>query len=245
MLDRVILLYVGLQSEVDTAQARAACMATLSPKERQRADRFMFEQHKRQFVLAHGLVRGALSRLMPAIPPSDWCFEANRHGRPMIAAPVGAGHLYFSLSHTKECVACVISPFEAVGVDVEETGGRDSLLAIAEHYFAPEELAALRDLPAQQQSDLFFDCWTLKEAYIKARGRGLGLSLDRFSIIGLREGRISVAFAPGFESGAAGWRFTLLRPSQRHALAIAEGTGEPAGVPVLPQSWPLPGCLAE
>lgn len=240
MLDRVILLHVGLLADVDTAQTRADCMAMLSPKERQRADRFMFEQDRRQFVLSHGLVRAALSRLVPATHPAAWCFEADRYGRPMIAGPVGAGPLYFSLSHTRGCVACVISPFEAVGVDVEETIGRDSLLAIAEHCFSSEEVAALLDLPAQQQSDLFFDYWTLKEAYIKARGRGLGLSLDRFSIMGVREGKIRIVFAPGFEDGLTCWRFTRVRPSQYHALAIAEGVGEVGGVPVLTQEWPLP-----
>jgi 4'-phosphopantetheinyl transferase len=239
MRDRVILLHVGLLADVDSAQTRAACMAMLSPKERQRADRFMFEQHRRAFVLSHGLVRAALSRLMPATDPAAWCFEADRYGRPMVAGPVGAGVLYFSLSHTRGCVACVISPFEAVGVDVEETSGRESLLTIAEHCFSSEEVATLRQLPAQQQSDLFFDYWTLKEAYVKARGRGLGLPLDRFSITGLREGNIRIAFAPGHEDGSC-WRFTRVRPSKCHALAIAEGVGGPGGVPVLTRAWPLP-----
>jgi 4'-phosphopantetheinyl transferase len=240
MLDRVILLHVGLLADVDTAQTHAACIATLSPKERQHADRFRFERDRRQYVLSHGLLRAALSRLVPAAHPAEWCFEPDHYGRPMIVGPVGAGLLHFSLSHTQGCVACVISPFTVVGVDVEETSRRDSCLAIAEHCFSSEEVASLRNLTAQQQSDLFFDYWTLKEAHVKARGKGLGLPLNRFSIVRLREGKIRIAFAPGFEESVACWRFTQVRPSQYHALAIAEGVGEPGRIPVLRQAWPLP-----
>jgi 4'-phosphopantetheinyl transferase len=238
-LDRVILLHVGLLAEVDTPRTRAVCMGMLSPRERERAGRFRFEQDKRRFLLSHGLVRAALSRLVPAIHPTEWCFEPDRYGRPMIAAPLGAGCLYFSLSHTQGCVACVVSPFEAVGVDVEEISTRHSLLAIAEYCFSSEEVAALREHADQRQPGLFFDYWTLKEAYVKARGRGVALPLDRFSIR-LRDGRISIAFAPGFEDHASRWRFMRFRPSPCHALAIAEGVGEPTGVPVLRRPWPLP-----
>jgi 4'-phosphopantetheinyl transferase len=110
----------------------------------------LFEQHRRQFALSHGLVRAAPSRLVPAIHPAAWCFEPDRYGRPMIAGPVGAGLLHFSLSHTRGCVACVISPFRAVGVDVEETSRRDRLLAIAEHCFSSEEVATLRGLASPE-----------------------------------------------------------------------------------------------
>jgi 4'-phosphopantetheinyl transferase len=238
MLDRVILLYVCLLADVDKAPARAACESMLSPQEKRRAARFKFERHRRQFVLSHGLVRAALSRLEPATDPAAWHFEADRYGRPWIAGPVGAGLLHFSLSHTEGCIACAISPFQAVGVDVENTSRQDSLLAIAEQCFSRDEIATLRDL-TEQQSALFFDYWTLKEAYAKARGRGLGLSFDRFSITGLRKGRIGVVSEPALEDGVA-WRFTRLRPSQRHVLAIAEGVGGARAVPVLQRSWPLP-----
>jgi 4'-phosphopantetheinyl transferase len=235
MLDQAIHLFLGLLEEVDTPEVRAACMATLSPVERQRAERFIFERHRRQFLLAHGLVRAALSRIAPETDPFRF-----RYGRPFVAArPLGQA-LHFSLSHTEDCVACVISSCEAVGIDVEATDRLRSPLAIAERAFSPTEIAALRALPSVEQTDRFFDYWTLKEAYLKARGLGLGLPLNRFSMLIGQNRKIRITFAPDFGDDASRWCFMQGSPSPRHRLAVADGSGLPGGIPIIAQTWPLP-----
>jgi 4'-phosphopantetheinyl transferase len=240
MLDQAIHAYVGLLDAADTPQIRNGCLATLSPDERQRAERFVFERHRHQFVLAHGLVRLALSSLVPSVDAAAWRFRADENGRPHVAGPVGAGSLHFSLSHTEGCVACVISACEAVGIDVEDTSRRDSLLAIADRILSPEEIVALRALPEADQIDRLFDYWTLKEAYVKARGQGLRLSFERFSMIGVPDEEVRIAFAADFGDDPARWRFTQSSPSRRHRLAIADGSGIPGGLPIIAQPCPWP-----
>jgi 4'-phosphopantetheinyl transferase len=239
-VEPTVHLYCGLLDTVDTPSARSVSIATLSPAEKRRAGRFTHELKRHQYVLAHGLVRAALSRLEPVVDPAAWIFHINRHGRPLIAGPVATGRLYFSMSHTEGCVACAISPCEAVGIDVENIGRTVSVRDIAETWFSAVEVAALRALPPAEQTDRFFDNWTLKEAYLKARGRGLNLPFDRFSMSVQSGHDIKIEFAPGFEDVSARWHFTRRRPSQLHRLAIADGSGVPGGLPIVTQPWPLP-----
>jgi 4'-phosphopantetheinyl transferase len=101
----------------------AACFGTLCSAEKQRAQRLAFEHHRRQLIFARGL-RLALSSSAPQVKPSEWSFVANHYGRPCVAAPAIAQTLYFSLSHTEGCVACVASGCETVGFDVEKIHAR-------------------------------------------------------------------------------------------------------------------------
>jgi 4'-phosphopantetheinyl transferase len=233
-----IHVFCGLLGDVDTVPTRAACMGMLSPAEKQRAGRFISERHAGEFLIAHGLLRAALSVVVPAIHPPAWRFVTDRYGRPFVAGRGDA--LYFSLSHTDGCVACAISDCEEVGIDVEATDRFASPLSLAEHFFSAAEVAALRALPAVEQPGRFFEYWTLKEAYIKARGMGLSLQLDRFSmLIGPAE-KIAISFEPDFGDEASRWHFVQMSPSRRHRLAVADGSGMPGGLPVLVRPWPLP-----
>jgi 4'-phosphopantetheinyl transferase len=239
-LDRHLHLYVGLLDEVDTPHVRSLCAAMASAAESKRAAGFVHEQHRRQFLLAHGFLRAALSKVVPEVAPAEWDFLADHYGRPFIVAPVGAGSLHFSLSHTEGCVACTISTCESVGVDVQVTENFDGLLDLAESTFSRNEIAALLRAPPQERQDLFFDLWTLKEAYIKARGMGLHLPLDSFSITIGSGTSIGITFPPGVGDSAARWRFSRASPSPRHKLAIADGSGLSGGLAVITQPWPLP-----
>lgn len=236
-----IELSVGLIETIGTERTLEACRATLSPDERARAGRFVHERQRHLFVLAHGLLRYALSDWEPSVAPADWCFAADRHGRPfVVAGPAGAAKpVYFSLSHTEGCVACAIAPVEAVGVDVEQIELRTSLWEIAQHSFAEAEIAALRGLAPDDFRDRFFALWTLKEAYLKARGLGLRLPLDQFAI-SVSGSDITISFARGIDDDPRRWHFTRQSPSARHRLAIADGSGTPGGLPVVIRLWPEP-----
>ena len=238
MQARAIHLFYGLLDHVNTPRTRAACMEILSPLEKQRVERLISERHRREFMIAHGLLRAALSLAAPAIDPPDWKFLTNRYGRPFVDGP--GDSVYFSLSHTDGCVACAISDCEEVGIDVETINRFPSPLSLAEHFFSPAEIEALRALPDAAQRNRFFDYWTLKEAYIKARGMGLSLPLDRFSMLIGPDGRIAISFAPDFSDDASRWHFVQTSPSGRHRLAVADGTGVPGGLPIIARAWPLP-----
>jgi 4'-phosphopantetheinyl transferase len=191
-------------------------------------------------VLAHGLVRAALSHQVPAVDPAAWRFLADPHGRPFVAEPENVDPVHFSLSHTEGCVACAISPSPFVGVDVEVTDRPCSHLAIAEFVFSSAEVAALRRLSPAEMTERFFDYWTLKEAYIKARGLGLRLPLNQFSMQIESDRKIAIAFARGFGDDASRWRFMQSSPLSRLRLAVADGSGCNGGLPVIAQPWPLP-----
>jgi 4'-phosphopantetheinyl transferase len=239
MSDRAIYLYLGLFDEIDRQHVRDACIASLSADERERAGRFVHERHRRQFQLAHGLVRAALSLHAPEVDPQAWRFLANRFGRPTIAGPF-VGALHFSLSHTEGCVACAISPSEFVGVDVEAIDRLCPHFAIADFAFSARENAELRALPPSEGINRFFDYWTLKEAYVKARGMGLRLPLDQFTMLVKSRQEIAITFAPDFGDDSGRWCFTLTSPTSRLRLAVADGSGEGRGLPVISRPWPLP-----
>jgi 4'-phosphopantetheinyl transferase len=154
-VDQRIHVYLSLTDEVDRPEAQAACTAILSSAERERAQRLQSERQRREFILAHGLVRAVLSRRVPAIPPADWRFRIDRHGRPFISGPCRPGLLHFSMSHADGCVACAISPCAAIGVDVEATDRLSSPLAIVEHTFSTAEIETLQGLSATEQVSRF------------------------------------------------------------------------------------------
>jgi 4'-phosphopantetheinyl transferase len=234
-----ISLYVALLETIDTPQCHQDCLATLSLQEKRRAEALVFERHRRQYIFAHGLLRFALSSLVPQVKPSGWRFDTNRYGRPFIAAPATAKAIHFSLSHTQGCVACVLSGYEAVGLDVEEIRNRHSLMEVAQDYFTPEEIDNLRRRPLARRADRFFDYWTLKEAYLKARGIGFNLPLDRFSMRIASDGTIGIRFVPATADDPQRWHFMKCSPSSGHRLAVADGSG--LCLPIIRRNCPLPG----
>ncbi|WP_461330676.1 4'-phosphopantetheinyl transferase family protein [Bradyrhizobium liaoningense] len=238
MADDRIELFVGLIEAIDRPGAIEACRRLLSVDERARADRFMFERHQRQYIFAHAMLRLALSQVARNVAPPDWSFTAGRYGRPFVAAPVSSTPLHFSLSHADRCVACVVSRHEAVGVDVEAVSRRVAPLSTALRFFAPEEVETLRGLPEPAAIERFFDYWTLKEAYLKARGFGLNLPLDAFAMQVSSEA-IEISFKPDIADDPDGWRFSLCSPSPSHRLAIADGSRADGGLPISRHAWPL------
>ncbi|MCA1470619.1 4'-phosphopantetheinyl transferase superfamily protein [Bradyrhizobium sp. IC3195] len=238
MADDRIELFVGLIESIDVPGAAEACRRLLSVDERARADRFVFERHRRQYIFAHAMLRLALSQVASNVAPTDWTFGAGRYGRPFVAAPATSTALHFSLSHADGCVACVVSRHEAVGVDVETVSRRVAPLSTALRFFAPEEVEALRGLPEPAAIERFFDYWTLKEAYLKARGFGLNLPLHAFAMQVSREA-IEISFKPDIVDDPDAWRFSLCSPSPAHRLAIADGSRTDGGLPISRHAWPL------
>lgn len=238
MADDEIELFVGLIESIDTPGAVEACRRLLSVDERIRADHFKFERHRRQYIFAHAMLRLALSHAAPEVAPTDWSFSTGRYGRPFVAAPQSSTALHFSLSHADGCVACVVSKHETVGVDVETLSRRVAPLSTAVRFFAPEEVETLCGLPEPLAIERFFDYWTLKEAYLKARGFGLNLPLDAFAMQVSRE-TIEISFRPDIDDDPAGWRFSLCSPSPSHRLAIADGSRAAGGLRITRNAWPL------
>jgi 4'-phosphopantetheinyl transferase len=209
-------VHYSLIGEVD-AEARDAAMQTLSSTERDRAHRFVFERDRLQFIVAHGLLRRALSTYA-AVEPKAWRFVANQFGKPALADDFASTNIAFNLTHTDGMAACVITRGDDVGIDVEATDRRTQPLDLATRYFSPFEVADLHACPESERQVRFIEIWTLKEAYVKAVGMGLSHSLQTFSF--RFDGESSICFESSTPSESS-WGFRLFAPSGRHRLAVA------------------------
>lgn len=210
----------------------------LDEQERQRYERFYFPRHRHEYLVAHALLRSCLSRYAD-VHPREWQFSTNAYGRPEIHVEQGVTPLRFNLSHTDGLVACAVTRSADVGVDVEKTMRQGDLEKIATINFAPQELEELGHLGGMAWRDHFFDLWTLKEAYIKARGLGLSLPLQQFAF------RLKSNGAKPFEfySDSAthppeDWTFGLLSPTPQHRLAFSVRHPEPLQIRL---RWAIPG----
>jgi 4'-phosphopantetheinyl transferase len=152
----------------------------LSDDERVRADRFHFSRHRDHFTAGRGQLRTLLGRYLGR-DPAGLCFQYNLQGKPSLPNPEGQA-LRFNLAHSHGLALLALSRQREVGIDVERVRPEVACEDLAGRYFSPREVAALRSLPAELRRLAFFHCWTRKEAYIKAIGKGLSLPLDSFDV---------------------------------------------------------------
>jgi 4'-phosphopantetheinyl transferase len=213
----VDLLHTG---NTDALAKLEAYQRFMTPDEHERMKRFVFEKDRKSFLLTRALVRTMLSRYAP-VDPAAWRFITNVHGRPEILdRPDGVPDLRFNISHTNGLIACAVTIGREVGVDVEHVGRRLTH-DIAGRHFAPSEVADLRRLTDDEQRTVFYDYWTLKESYIKARGFGLALPLGDFAFKLNPPAPPTISFEPALEDDPATWQFQQEWPTPTHRLALA------------------------
>jgi 4'-phosphopantetheinyl transferase len=168
-----------------TEERREELAQWLSPDEWQRANRFQHKLDRQRFVAGRGTLREILGALLKE-QPAGFVFSYNAFGKPRIAAPVAAQPLHFNLAHS-DSIAVYATAKHELGVDVERIRALDDAAQIASRFFSPRERRCLLALPAELRLEVFFNCWTRKEAYLKAVGLGLDDCLDQ----------IEVSLAPG------------------------------------------------
>lgn len=151
--------------------------AVLSDAERARAGRFLREADAVAYIISHAELRYALAKILNCAPVAIE-IETDQHGKPFLPH---AKHVYFNLSHAGGYALIAVSQAGAVGVDIEKINPKTDCLAIAKRFFAQEEYLYI--LSSESQTDAFFRVWTLKEAFVKAVGRGLAYGMDNFSVV--------------------------------------------------------------
>lgn len=192
----------------------------LSPEEQARGQRYVFQSDRQLYIAAHGLLRTALSRYRP-VAPEAWRFTADAYGKPRIESPWAHAELRFSLTHTRGLAAVAVCGNCEVGVDAEAVSRALDWQTIAERYFAPQEVAGLAGLPPAARPRAFFQYWTLKEAFLKACGKGLSLPLDSFWFTLETPDSCQVHFAPQLAERPDLWQFFISRSAADHQLAVA------------------------
>lgn len=203
-----------------TADLRMAGMALLAPEELHRYEKLRVERSRTEFLVKRALVRRMLSRYT-CVDPQDWKFTRSSHGRPEIDAPAWARGLSFNLSSTQGLAACAVTRDHTIGLDVEPQDRWDSSIGAAARWFAPQEVEDLTRRRSEDRRRRFVEYWTLKEAYVKARGLGLSLPLHDFAFSIRSFDKIEIGFEPRLVDESRNWQFALLRLPSPHLLAIA------------------------
>ncbi|MBI9090221.1 MAG: 4'-phosphopantetheinyl transferase superfamily protein [Desulfobacterium sp.] len=193
----------------------------LSRDERLKADRFFFEQDRALFVVAHGILRKLLGRYLDRLP-DHVLFDYGPYGKPeIVGLSRPAAPFYFNLSHSHELVVFAFSKQYGIGVDVEHIRCLSDFLGIAQGYFHPKEVEQLTKTPVGQKCDLFYECWTKKEAFLKGTGEGLSRPLDSFAVSlggGDVPGGICIL---GGKGKSKNWSVQSFKPICGYAGAIA------------------------
>ncbi|HMF12553.1 MAG TPA: 4'-phosphopantetheinyl transferase superfamily protein, partial [Gemmataceae bacterium] len=198
----------------DTILARLR--ETLAEDERRRADRYHFEKDRRHFLAGRGSLRAILAHYLERHPQAVR-FVYTNYGKPQLTDDTS---LRFNLTHSHGLALLAVTQGREIGVDLERI--RDNLEGeqLAERFFSPREVAALRALSPELRREAFFHCWTRKEAYIKANGKGLSLPLDQFDVT-LRPGEPAALLATQHAPDEARrWSMRHLVPDEGYVGAL-------------------------
>jgi 4'-phosphopantetheinyl transferase len=152
----------------------------LSPDEQSRADRFHFEKDRRHFTAARGYLRTLLGRYLE-IAPAEIRFSYSEYGKPALAPELDQ-RLKFNVAHSGGLALYAFTTIAEIGIDLEHIRPEFTGDDIARRYFSAAEVVSLDQLPVSARHQAFFDCWTRKEAFIKAKGLGLSLGLNQFDV---------------------------------------------------------------
>jgi 4'-phosphopantetheinyl transferase len=207
----------------------------LSPPERERAGRFVFDVHRKRYIVAHAALREILS-LGTGMEPRDLVFREGPRGKPSLdlscsrpsPSPAGYSAVEFNLSHSDDLALLAVSR-RVVGVDVERIRPSFTGDEIAERFFSNRETTALRALEPGQRVNGFFRCWTSKEAFIKARGDGLSYPLDQFDVVVNPSASAELLRTEQDAADAPRWSMHDLDPGAGYAgtICVAVPTGAP------------------
>jgi 4'-phosphopantetheinyl transferase len=216
--DEIHLWLASLDEPIDEP-LRLCYESLLDDSESARYRRFHFLRDRENFLVSRALVRTVLSKYTQ-VPPTDWRFEADGHGKPSIGCPRVSEPIAFNLSHTRRMAVLAIAAGHAIGVDIENFRDRQAPLDVAASYFSAEEAGALGELPEGERGLRFFEYWTFKESYVKARGVGLSHPLDRAGFRFPSDDTVEF-FEGSCEAGAEPrWQFWQLRPTAEHLIAL-------------------------
>lgn len=194
----------------------------ISKDELRKANRFHFKRDRERFIVRRGLLRTILGRYLD-VEPNRLHFRYNSYGKPTLANMSVKDRVSFNLSHSHGLTLYAITRVGEIGVDLERIRpglGDDS---IAERFFSHPEIALLKTLSGNIRRQTFFNYWSRKEAYIKARGEGLAIPLACFDV-SMAPGNPVVLLNPeGVPESSRHWYLRDLIVDSNYAAAIAVG----------------------
>ena len=176
--DTFEVVTASLDVDPDTVRASAAL---LTDQERRRASRFAFERDRRRFTVARAGLRKLLALRLGSEPASiELTYGAN--GKPTLGGACASADLRFNVSHSEDLAVYAFVRGREIGIDVEAVRRLRDADGIAARFFSRRENAAYIALEPRDRPQGFFNCWTRKEAFVKALGEGLSHPLDTFDV---------------------------------------------------------------
>lgn len=190
--------------------------AFLSSDELTKAQQFYFEKDRFASIAARGMLRKILGHYR-SLPPQKIQFQYSSHGKPFLVYDTD---LEFNVSHSHERVLYAITRKRAVGVDIEYLRPVQELQQLAQHYFSKNEIAMLETVPPEKRLEAFYNCWTRKEAYIKAKGEGLSMPLHLFDVSLIPGEPARLLQTRGDEQEAHRWILEAFTPEKNYIAAL-------------------------
>jgi 4'-phosphopantetheinyl transferase len=206
----------------------------LSPDERARAERFRFDKDRNQFIESKATLRLLLSQYLN-VSPTGLTFSKAAHGKPALANGQSESGLRFNLSRRDGLALVAVTRDREIGVDVELIRTDLPLFEIAEVSFSENELATLRGLPESRQAAGFYNCWTRKEAYVKARGEGFSFPLKQFDVSLIPGAAAKLLEVRGSDTEVDRWTLQGLSAGDGYVAALMF---EGADATVICKDWP-------
>jgi len=213
-------VYFAQADELADPRLEARADALLSAPERARRDRFRHDADRRMFVAGRVMAKVLVGQALRC-GPLDWTWREGAHGRPEIGAP--ASTVRFNLAHSAGLVVCALASGREVGVDVEDLDRRPPERGVVDRYCAPTEVADI-NARGEEWNQRFLVYWTLKEAYLKALGLGIAVPLAEIAFGIKGDAGVQIGFLGSLSGTDDRWVFRLLRPTDRHLVAVAAST---------------------
>ncbi|MCP4427903.1 MAG: 4'-phosphopantetheinyl transferase superfamily protein, partial [Chloroflexi bacterium] len=202
------------------AEQRRQFWRLLAPDEQDRANRFRFERDKNHFTAARGLLRTLIGRYLD-LSPGGLQFQYSEYGKPSLTSSSQIETFQFNVTHSQGVALYAFCWGSPVGVDVEKIRPLPDAKQIAARFFSASENERFQALSAEQQDEGFFNCWTRKEAFIKAVGEGLSYPLDQFDATLTPGEPARLRRIRGSWEEAARWSLYSFMPAPRFVGATA------------------------
>lgn len=203
-------------------QVLALYLACLSRQEREQLSGLRFEPDRTSYLVAHGMLRHALTQYCKDVSPAGWSFEIGPHGRPEVAHAGSAGQIRFNLSHTRTLVACVVMRSVPCGIDVEYLDRHLDVHELLHTTLSESERVRFASIPTADHAARFFRHWTLKEAYVKAIGLGLLVPFDKISFE--LDQDIALSLDASLAAHSTSFKFEQWVTTDRHMVSVALGS---------------------
>ena len=192
----------------------------LSTEEINKHNRFHFKEDKHQYLVSHAFVRSVLSKYLDK-QPGDLKFHNTKNGKPEILLNHSNRLVRFNLSHTKGLTVCIVTMNDDCGIDTEKIDNKTASIDVARLMFSESEFEFIKNLSGSTYLKEFFTRWTLREAYVKALGLGIGYPTNKLLFNIVDDNNIGLLIEETNDAICQYWQFHTMQPTSNHIVSIA------------------------